>query len=150
MDYNMFEKVLYKIKDNGVLQGDCMALILFILSVNPLSSLLSKLSGYKVQPPGKRKNSISHLFFVDDMKTYAHNIHKAKLRLDLITTFTKDINMQFGSNKCAYIYIERGKQVSLGQKFIINNIELNQLENGDCYKYLGQDEDIGFNGTLNK
>ena len=23
-----------------------------------------------------------------------------------------------------------------------NNIEINQLENGDCYKYLGQDEDI--------
>ena len=58
--------------------------------------------------------------------------------------------MQFGSDKCAYIYIERGKQVSLGQKFSINNIELNQFENSDCYKYLGQDEDIGFNnqGTI--
>ena len=31
-----------------------------------------------------------------------------------------------------------------------NNIEINQLENGDCYKYLGQDEDIRFNGTPNK
>ena len=49
-----------------------------------------------------------------------------------------------------YIYIERGKQVSLDRKFSIKNIELNQLENGDCYKYLGQDEDIGFNDTLNK
>ena len=41
-------------------------------------------------------------------------------------------------------------QVSLDQKFSINNVELNQLENGYCYKYLGQDEDIGFNTTLNK
>ena len=37
--------------------------------------------------------------------------------------------MQFGSDKCAYIYIERGKQVSLVRKFSINNIELNHLEN---------------------
>ena len=134
----------------AVLQGDCMALILFILSVSPLSFLLSKLSGYKVGPSGKRKNSISHLFFVDDLKTYAHDIQEAKLQLDLITTFTKDMNMQFSSDKCTYIYIERGKQVSLGRKFSIKNIKLNQLENGNCYKYLGQDEDIGFNDTLNK
>ena len=132
----------------GVLQGDCTALTLFILSVNPLSFLLSKLPSYKVGPPAKRKNSISHLILVDDI--YAQDIQEAKLEVDLITTFTKDINMQFGSDKCAYIYIERGKQVSLGRKFNINNIELNQLENGDCYKYLGQDEDIGFNDNLNK
>ena len=41
-------------------------------------------------------------------------------------------------------------QVSLDQKFSINNVELNQLENGYCYKYLGQAEDIGFDDTLNK
>ena len=134
----------------GVLQGDCMALILLILSVNPLLFLLSKLPGYKVRPPGTCKNSISHLFFVDYLKTYAQDNQEAKLQLDLITTFTKDINKQFGSDKCAYIYIERGKQISLGRKFSIKNIEVNQLENGDCYKYLGQDEDMRFNDTLNK
>ena len=146
---NSIETDIIKYQPN-VLQGDCMALILLILNVNPLSFLLSKLPGYKVRPPGKCKNSIPHLFFVDDLKTYAQDIQEAKLQLDLITTFTKDINMQFGSDKYAYIYIERGKQVSLGRKFSIKNIELNQLENGNCYKYLGQDENIGFNDTLNK
>ena len=57
---------------------------------------------------------------------------------------------RYGSEKCVYIYIERGKQVPLSRKFSINNIELNQLENGDCYKYFGQVEDIEFNDTLNK
>ena len=146
---NLIETDIIKYQ-TGVFQGDCMALILFILSVNPLSFLLSKLPGYKVGPPGKWKNSISHLFSIDDLTTYAQDIEEAKLQLDLITTFTKDINMQFGSDKCAYIYIERGKQVSLDRKFSIKNIELNQLENDDCYKYLGQDEDIRINGTLNK
>ena len=94
----------------GVLPEDCMALIVFVLSINPLLFILSKLPGYKAGAPGKRKNSISHLFFVDNLKTYAQDIHKAKLQLDLITTFTKDKNMQFSSDKCAYIYIERANK----------------------------------------
>ena len=87
----------------GVLQGDFMALVLFIPSVNPLSFLLSKLPGYKVGPPGKSRNSKSHLFFVNDLKTYAQDIQDPKLQFDLITTFAKDTNMQFGRDKCAYI-----------------------------------------------
>ena len=39
----------------GVLQGDCLSLLLFILSVNPLSFLLKKLPGYKIGEPGKRR-----------------------------------------------------------------------------------------------
>ena len=53
------------------------------------------------------------------------------------------------NDKCAYIYIERGKQVSLDGYFCTNDVDLNQLKNGECYKYLGQDKD-GFNGVLNK
>ena len=106
--FNSIETDIIKYQ-TGVLQGDCMALILFILSVSPLSFLLSKLTGYKFGPPGKCKNSISHLFFVDDLKSYVQDIQEAKLQLDLITTFTKEINMQFGSDKCGYSYIERAK-----------------------------------------
>ena len=39
----------------GVLQGDCLSLLLFILSVNPLSFLLKKLPGYKIGEPRKRR-----------------------------------------------------------------------------------------------
>ena len=136
---------------SGVLQGDCMALIIFILCLNPLSFLLNKLPGYKPGPPGKRDvNKISHLFFVDDLKTYATDTMAAKAQLDLITTFTNDICMELGNDKCAYINIEKGKNVSLGEKFGINGIELNELECGEKYKYLGQDEGIGYDNVLNK
>ena len=74
----------------------------------------------------------------------------AKAQLDLVTTFTKDISMELGSDKCAYINIERGKKVSLGGKFDINGFELNELECGEKYKYLGQDEDVGYDNVLNK
>ena len=134
----------------GVLQGDCLSLMLFILSVNPLSFMLSLLPGYNIGKPNSSKVNISHLFFVDDLKTFAKNKNEATLHLDLFTRFTNDINMKFGLDKCAYIYIERGKRKSLGTKLTINNIEISELESEDTYKYLGQDEDIGFKGELNK
>ena len=73
-----------------------------------------------------------------------------KLLLDVVTKFSEDIGMTFGLAKCAYIYIKRGKGKSLGKKIHINGIEISGLEEGDIYKYLGVDEDIGFDGSLNK
>ena len=32
----------------------------------------------------------------------------------------------------------------------MNGLELNELEDEECYKYLGQDEDIGINENINK
>ena len=55
----------------GALQGDCLSLLLFVFSVNPLSFLLKNLPRYKIGEPGKRGLSISHMLFVDDLKTYA-------------------------------------------------------------------------------
>ena len=134
----------------GVLQSDCLSLMLFILSVNPLSFMLSLLPGYNIGKPNSSRVNISHLFFVDDLKTFAKNKNEATLHLDLITRFTNDISMKFGLDKCAYIYIERGKRKSLGTKLTIHNIDITELESGETYKYLGQDEDIGFKGELNK
>ena len=112
----------------GFMQGDCLSLVMFILSVNPLSFLLKRFPGYRAGPPGQRNTKITHLFFVDDLKTYAQDINEAKLQLDLVTSFTKDIGMEFGSDRSAYIYIERGQKVSLGENFSINDVELKELE----------------------
>ena len=123
---------------------------LFVLSLNTLSYLLKRLPGYKVGKPDQRMNEITHLFFVDDLKTYAKNENEAKLQLDLISTFSKDINMQMGKEKCAYIYIEKGKKLSLGNTLKMNNIEITELKEGENYTYLGQDEDVGYKDALNK
>ena len=48
------------------------------------------------------------------------------------------------------MYIEKGKKKSLGEKLPANEMELDELENGDLYKYLGQDESVGYNNALNK
>ena len=133
----------------GLLQGDCLSLIIFILSVNPLSYLLQKLPGYSVCPPSRRVSVISHLFFVDDLKTYAKDID-GKIQADMITQFTNDISMEFGTDKCAYLYIENGNRKTLGDTININGLHLEELEDGDTYKYLGQDEAVGFASPLNQ
>ena len=107
----------------GILHGDCLSLMLFILSVNPLSFLLSLLLGYNIAKTNNIKQKLMHLFFVDDLKTFARNKKEAVLQLDLITQFTKDIHMKFGLDKCAYIYIVRGIQKSLDTKLSINGTD---------------------------
>ena len=87
----------------GVLQGDYLSLMLFILSVNPLSFLLSLLPSYNITKTNNNKHNLTHLLFVDDLKTFAKNYKEATLQLNLITQFTKDIGMKFGPDKCAYI-----------------------------------------------
>ena len=52
--------------------------------------------------------NIIHLFFVDDVKLYASNIQEATKLLDLVTTFSNDIEMKFQESKCAYLKIEKG------------------------------------------
>ena len=134
----------------GILQGHCLRLILFVLCVNPLSHLLSFCPGYMIGQSGERNTKITHLLFVDDLKTYASNRNEAMKQLQVITEFTRDIGMEFGADKCAYMNVERGIRTPLQEKIFMNGLELSELEDGDSYKYLGQDENIQYEGKLNK
>ena len=46
----------------GVLKGDCLSLLLFILSACPLLFLLKNLPGYNIGEPEKRGIRILHFF----------------------------------------------------------------------------------------
>ena len=85
----------------GCLQGDSLSLLLFEICTNPLSFLLIKNSdGYMVGESNERTVSLSHLVCVDDLKTYAKNLPDALKQLEIITTFSNDIGMSFGADKC--------------------------------------------------
>ena len=86
----------------GIFQGDSLSVLLFILSVNPLSFLLKKLKGYQIGPFGKHDTTINHLFFVDDLKLIAVNLNLLKEQLDLVTQFSSNTGMVFGESKCAF------------------------------------------------
>ena len=102
------EEIEYR---RGILQGDALSVILFILSVNPSSFLLSRVEGgFKITD----SKSLNHIFFVDDLKLLARSLTKAKLLLDIITTFSKDIVMTFGQTKCAIIISNVVNEKALG------------------------------------
>ena len=91
------------------------------------------LTGYKIGESGKRSISISHLFFVDDLKTYASDEKGATLWLDVISQFTRDTSMQLGSDKCTCLNIEKGNQKSLGNFLTLEETKLAELTEGECY-----------------
>ena len=132
----------------GIFQGDSLSVLLFILSVNLLSFMLGQLKGYSFGDD--RKSKVTHNFFVDDLKLFASNEIDIKKLLDLVTTFSRDICMDFGIDKCAYMKVVKGKQVSNLQPLEMNDIVIQPIEEGDTYKYLGQDENINFDGPINK
>ena len=73
-----------------------------------------------------------------------------KLSLDLVTHASKDIGMKFGESKCAYCQIERGRIKVNSGNINIKNLNIQQVNKGESYKYLGIDENISFDGTTNK
>ena len=133
-----------------IFQGDSPSVLLFMLSVNPLSYLLNKLQGYRTSENGNRNQNILHLFFVDDLKLFATNIKQIKLLLDQVTQFSNDIGIKFGQSKCSCMVVERGKVTAATEPIAMNNVTINPMKEGDLYKYLGKDENLGYDGPVNK
>ena len=126
---------------NGIFQGDTLSVLLFVLCLNPLSFLLKNLKGYSY---GKSRNhTLTHNFFVDDLKLYASSISILKTQLDLATIFSNDIGMKFGQDKCAYIKIQKGKNTTT-TPIEINGLTIKPIQEGESYRYLGQDENIAY------
>ena len=137
--------ILYFVK--GIFEGDSLSVLLFILSVNPLSFLLHKLQGYAFV---KGKNyHVTHDLFIDDLKLYGSSIITSKKQLDLVTTFPKDTGITFGDNKCAYQEIQNGKLLQCTNNLEINQLSIKAMKEGDTFKYLGIDENISYIGPIN-
>ena len=118
-----------------------------MLCLNPLSFLLQNLKGYSY---GKSRNhALTHNFFADDLKLYASTISILKKQLDLVTKFSNDISKKFGQDKCGYIKTEKGKN-TISTPIEINGLTIKSIQEGKSYRYLGQDENIAYEGTTEK
>ena len=72
-----------------------------------------------------------------------------KLELDLVKTFCTDIGMKFGEDKCAVMRIKKGKIITSDTPLKINDLKVKHINEGEIYKYLGQDENT-YSGPVNK
>ena len=95
--------------------------------------MLGTLKGYSYG--NDQWKAITHNVFVNDLKLYGTNMNVTKKQLDLATQFSKDICMDFGSDKCAYLKIEKGTIVSNGETLVMNNLTIKSVTEGDTYKY---------------
>ena len=133
--------------NTGIYQGDCPSGTLFIFSLLPLSWLLkeSKL-GYRLN----KETTISHLLFMDDLKLYAANDQQLNNQIKLVKTFSDDIRMSFGIEKCNKVTIKRGK-ITKSENIVLDNGEiLKALDLNKMYKYLGFNEHQLPTKTLNQ
>ena len=99
---------------------------------------------------GIETKKFSHLFFVDDLKLFATNMNQMKSLLDQVTQFHNDIGMKIAQSKCSYMAVERGTITAATEPIMINNVTINPMKERDSYKYLGQDENLGYVGPVNK
>ena len=95
---------------------------------------------------------ITHLFYMDNLKTYAKSDEDQKGLLKIVKGFN-DIRMEVGLDKCTKATFKRGKRGKLRKT---ENIELDvgttiqDLEQEGTYKYLAANEGDGIFYFLTK
>ena len=97
-----------------------------------------------------RDQNITNLFFADDLNFYATTMNQMRRLLDQVTQFSRDIGMKFGESKCTYMVIERGEIIEQVKPIVMNDVTINPMKTDECYKYLGQDQNISYVGPINK
>ena len=83
----------------GIFPGGGLSVLLFVLTVNPLSFILRDIKGYSYRTE-ERTNDMTNIFFVDDPKLYTSYINILRKQLDLVTTFSEDTRIQIGVGNC--------------------------------------------------
>jgi hypothetical protein len=86
------------------------------------------------------KTKISHLLYMDDLKLIGKSEEELQKQTQTVTTFSDDIHMEFGLDKCAKIVFKKGKLVQWQNLVVDINREIQELEQGKTYKYLGIEE----------
>jgi len=79
---------------------------------------------------------------MDDLKLLGRNENDLKNEIKIVQTISKDININFGLEKCARICLKRGRVQS---KMHIGNTfenDIKELDPRKAYKYLGIEENF--------
>jgi hypothetical protein len=89
------------------------------------------------------KDKKFNLLYMDDLKLIAKSEEELQKQILTVKTFSDDIHMDFGLEKCAKITFKKGKLIHSQNLVIDMNREIQELEQGKTYKYLGIEERDG-------
>lgn len=121
----------------GIFQGDALSTLWFCLSLRPLTSLLKESGkGYIIS---NTLFLINHLFYMDDLKLIASTRIDLQKLLQISESFSHDIRMKFGLEKCRINAMHMGKwEDTQGYKMKYQTSqEIAAMEEDEVNKYLG-------------
>ena len=79
---------------------------------------------------------------MDDLKLLGRNENDLKNEIKIVQTISRDININFGLEKCARICLKRGRvqsKMHVGDAF---ENDIKELDPRKAYKYLGMEENF--------
>ena len=125
LSYN--QKVIGKVDlERGILQGDSLSPLLFVLCMEPLSRLINATFPALPIEAGEEWFRTNHLLFIDDIKLFVREEETLKEMMSLTSGFLKKIGLVINDKKSA---TKECKDYA------------NLLEEHEGYKYLGVLED---------
>ena len=113
----------------GIFQRDSLSPLLFCITLIP-NELNRADCGYLVRGTERK---ISHLLYMDDLILLGRNENDLKNEIKIVQTISKDINMNFGLEKCARICLKRCRVQS---KTHIGNTFENDIKNWTQGKHI--------------
>jgi hypothetical protein len=125
----------------GIFQGNSLSPLLFCICLIPLTEQLNRLNtGYEEHTTNTK---ISHLLYMDDLKLIGKSEKELQKQMQKVRTFSDDIHMESGLQKCAKMAFKRGK-LAHSQNLVIDiNREMQELEQEKMYKYLRIEDSEG-------
>lgn len=121
----------------GIFQGDSLSPLWFCLALAPLSTMLN-IKNYGAQINANQK--LSHLIYMDDIKILGQTQTEINRLIKQVDTFTNDIRMEMGLDKCRVGGLEDGKWAKMEGRLIGNPEDrkiIEAMDESENYKYLG-------------
>ena len=128
-----------------IFECDSLSPLLFCMALNPLTTELNRI-GYSYwvgtgHGRTAKRQLLSHLLYMYDLKLYGRNPDQLDGSLNTVRTFSDDIRMKFGLEKCAVAHFVKGKLSGHNTGVTVGKTEtIKGLETGQVYKYLGVDK----------
>ena len=139
----------------GIFQDDSLSPLLFCMTLSPLSKELNRTSyGYQMTTghgETAKRQLISHLLYMDDLKLYGRNSDQLDGLLHTVRTFSDDIQMKFGLDKCAVAHFVNGRLSGHNSGVTVHvgkTDTINCLDPGQVYRYLDVDESNGIQHSM--
>ena len=125
----------------GIFHGDLLSPLLFCINLIALTERVNKSNtGYEEH---MTKTKVSHLLYMDDLKLVGKTEEELQKQMQVVRTYSDDIHMEFGLDKCAEIVLKTGKLVQSQNVSLDFNREIQELKQGKTYKYIGIEEGEG-------